>query len=301
MKEKITLGFISILILFMLLIQLDPVTAFQIVGKQQNFNMPEEDLTITIEQGVEKFFEVEGEKSLLQQKIVVSANQNNLKRESERLQIEVPKIQDKNPILAILLVNGDKAEEQVYHYDEKMGKLEVQLGEENQNASNTFKVIYGYEQINMEQSQKITLNTTCYTKIENKEEIQTNDTQDVEISKMGEKVSEEGTITKETYKGYLYEAKGNDTIYEENDYVEVSNMQNVEELKIEREEPQYTYYTGENQENRIVMPVQNNVYFQKTWISQENMKKVLGEEGKITIQNQNNEVIAEINKDTRCG
>ena len=80
MKEKITLGLISILILFMLLIQLSPVTAFQVVGKQQNFNMPEETIEVKIDQGIEKFLELEEEKSLLQQKIVVATNQNNLKR-----------------------------------------------------------------------------------------------------------------------------------------------------------------------------------------------------------------------------
>ena len=261
-------------------------------------NEGENDVSVELNQSVEKYFGLEEGKCLLQQKIIVTTNQDNLKKENEKLQIEVPKIDNKNPNFAVLLINGNKLDDQSYQYDQQTGKLETQIGE-NQNICNIYKVIYEYDQVNVEEKNTITLNTTAYVKIENKEEIQNSDTQDIELNVVGKNVSVEGNISKEIYKGYLYENKGNETDYQEDDIIEISSMENVKEIELQTSEPQYTYYTDENQENKIEMPVNDNIYFKKTWISQSNMKEVLGEDGQIIIQNQKDEIITQINKDTR--
>lgn len=299
MKKQIKRVTAVTLVLILILLNFWIFTKNMVKAEGANVeNEGENDVSVELNQSVEKYFGLEEGKCLLQQKIIVTTNQDNLKKENEKLQIEVPKIDNKNPNFAVLLINGNKLDDQSYQYDQQTGKLETQIGE-NQNICNIYKVIYEYDQVNVEEKNTITLNTTAYVKIENKEEIQNSDTQDIELNVVGKNVSVEGNISKEIYKGYLYENKGNETDYQEDDIIEISSMENVKEIELQTSEPQYTYYTDENQENKIEMPVNDNIYFKKTWISQSNMKEVLGEDGQIIIQNQKDEIITQINKDTR--
>ena len=281
------------------------VKATEIVGEQRRFNTAEEAaVEVGIEQNIEKYFDLAEGQVLLQQKIVVSTNSEAVKKEKERLQIVAPEILEIKPELAILLVDGKKADEKCYAYDAEKGELNIEV-DNNTGIPSVYKVIYGYSEIVAEQKE-IKLNTKVYTKLENIEkEKETVDEKILTVEPIGEKVSIDGKITNEVYKGYLYEAKENETIYKENYEIEISNMQEVEEIKIANEAREYTYYqknvdkkTKEETIDRIAVQVKDNVYFKTTEINKDNMKEILGEEGKIIIKNQNDEVLAKITKDS---
>lgn len=111
-----------------------------------------------------------------------------------------------------------------------------------------------------------------------------------------EKVSVQGEITKEVYKGYLYEAKENETTYNENYIIEISNLENIEEINLEQENEIYTY--GEN-ETKTEIPTNGSTYFKQTIINKEQMLDILGEDGTITILNNQNETIELLTKDSK--
>jgi len=303
--EKIIIfGLITMLIVSACFLEANIVKATEIVGEQQKFNVGEEEpIEVEIEQSIEKYFNIGENQVLLQQKIVASTNRE-VNKEKEKLQIVAPEIKETKPELAILLVDGKKADEKYYDYDAEKGELNIEL-DNNTGIPSVYKVIYGYKEITAEQ-QEIKLNTKVYTKFENvDEEKETIDEKILAIQVVGEKVSVEGKITNEAYKGYLYEAKENETIYQEDYVVEISNMQEIENINIANETREYTYYqknidkrTKEETEERIAVQIKDNVYFKTTEINKENMIAILGEYGKIILKNQNDEILAEITKDS---
>lgn len=269
----------------------------RIAGKQQNYNMEErEQITTQIEQNIEKYLNLEDNQVLLQQKIVVNANINDVKKENERLQITVPNIQEKKPEEVVVLANGKVLENQYYNYDAQTNQLNVEI---DQNIG-TYKIIYNYHETSAE-PQTIQLYTKANTKFENVEEVvETQDERTIEISPIGNKVSIEGQITKEVYKGYLYEAKENETTYDENYIVEVSNTKNIEGMDVTKEKEVFTYNIGEEEERtKVENGINNSTYFIQTKINKEQMLDILGEEAVITILNEQEETIKEIAKNTK--
>lgn len=177
---------------------------------------------------------------LLQQKIIINASRNELEKENERLKIRVPILQDERPEIVNVLADGTLVEDSFCHYDAQNNQLNIEI---NQNVR-VYKIIYGYQDMVSEQ-QEIQLYTGAYTKFENEEVIEAQDEKTVEINPIGEKISVEGEITKEVYKGYLYEAKDNTTNYSENYIIEISNTQNIEEINLTKEKEVFTYQVGE--------------------------------------------------------
>lgn len=284
--QVVVLCIISIVVLLVTWIRIGIVMATQ----SEN----EEEITTQIDQSVEKYFNLEDNQVLLQQKIVVNTN-NNVKKEMENLYINVPIIQDKKPETVNVLVDGELVEDQFCHYDAKKNQLKIEM---NQNVS-VYKMIYGYQGITAEQ-QEVELYTKAYTKFENAEEVETEDERTVEINTRGEKISIEGEISKEVYKGYFYEAKENKTNYEENYIIEVSNTQNVEDMNVTKEREVFTYEIEEEAEKtKIEKDTNDSVYYTKTTINKEQMLTILGEEGKIVIQDEQEKMIQELTKDSQ--
>ena len=218
--QSIILGTILVAIFACIFIKKENISATEIIGKQQNYNIEtEEPATIGIEQNIEKYIKLEGAEVLLQQKIIVTSNKDSV--DKEKLEIKVPDIQEKQPQKIVVLADGKRLSTQNYNYDAENKQLNIETAKKIK----TYKIIYTYPEIEIEQ-EEIQLSTKAYIKVENQEEIETKDEQTVTIQETGEVVSIEEKMTKETYKGYLYEAKENETIYGENYIIEVSNTQN---------------------------------------------------------------------------
>ena len=267
--QSIILGTILVAIFACIFIKKENISATEIIGKQQNYNIEtEEPATIGIEQNVEKYIKLEGAEVLLQQKIVVTSNKDSV--EKEKLQIQVPDIQEKQPQKIVVLADGKRLAIQNYNYDAQNKQLNIETAKKIK----TYKIIYTYPEIEIEQ-EEIQLSTKAYIKVESQEEVEAKDEQTITIQETGEAVSIEEKMTKETYKGYLYEAKENETIYGENYIIEVSNTQNEEEMEITKENEIYTY---EEQGAKIENSTNQSTYFKQTTINKEQMIDILGDD-----------------------
>jgi len=293
--KKEVIGRVVVISLISIVVLISAWIGVGIVTAAQN-NNEEEEITTQMNQGIEKYFDLENDQVLLQQKIVVNTNRNDVKKESEKLLIHVPMIQGKKPETLNVLADGKLVEDQFCHYDAQKNLLNIAI---NGNIS-VYKIIYGYQDMTAEQ-QEIELYTKAYTKVENvEEEIEIQDEKKVEINPIGQKISIQGEITKEIYKGYLYEAKENKTVYNENYIIEVSNTQKVEAMNISKEKEVFTYEVGnEEEKNKMEMSTNDSIYYTKTMINKEQMLRILGEEGKITFQKEQGEIIAELTKDSQ--
>ena len=267
--QSIILGTILVAIFACIFIKKENISATEIIGKQQNYNIEtEEPATIGIEQNVEKYIKLEGAEVLLQQKIVVTSNKDSV--EKEKLQIQVPDIQEKQPQKIVVLADGKRLAIQNYNYDAQNKQLNIETAKKIK----TYKIIYTYPEIEIEQ-EEIQLSTKAQIKVESQEEVEAKDEQTITIQETGEAVSIEEKMTKETYKGYLYEAKENETIYGENYIIEVSNTQNEEEMEITKENEIYTY---EEQGAKIENSTNQSTYFKQTSINKEQMIDILGDD-----------------------
>lgn len=204
-------------------------------------------------------------------------------------------LQGKEPENVVILSDGEILEKQYYEYNIPNMELNIQTTNKN---TKTYKIIYNYPEIKPIE-ENIELSTKATTKFENiEEEIEAENQQEITLQQTGEKVSIEGEITKEVYKGYLYEAKENETIYKENYILEISDTQNIEEININKEKEKYTYYLDDETETKIENDTNQSTYFKQTTINKQQMLKLLGEDGIITIKNAQDEPIGQISKDS---
>ena len=180
-KIILFIAMLIFIIFFMTLMK----TSIKRIGKQQNYNMEKEPIQCQLEQSIEKYVNIEENRVLLQQKIVVNSNKEKIKREREILQIKVPEIQEKKPTTIEILANGVLLENTKYNYDIQNNQINVEIAEEN---IGTYKIIYQYDK-EIITTEDIQLSTRAYTKFENEEEIETQDEKTITIMPIGEKVS----------------------------------------------------------------------------------------------------------------
>ena len=263
-----------------------------------------EETKVELEQAVEKYFSVEETGAILQQVIKTKLNKDEFVKENESLEVLAPEIQGVKPEEVNILLNGKVLDKNIYSYDSNTGKVLVNLnkdiGLENfGNKEETYKLIYKYNEIEVKE-EKITLNSKISLKLENEEEISNENKIDVDISNVSNNVSIDGVITKEIYKGYMYEGALNETTYNEAYKVEVSDLSNVEKIEITNEKEAFTRYdaVGEEQVKREY-GVNNSNYYKKIWFSKDEMLKLLGEDGKIILKDENDVVLTELTKDSQ--
>ena len=184
-KIILFIAMLIFIIFFMTLMKSSTITSIKRIGKQQNYNMEKEPIQCQLEQSIEKYVNIEENRVLLQQKIVVNSNKEKIKREREILQIKVPEIQEKKPTTIEILANGVLLENTKYNYDIQNNQINVEIAEEN---IGTYKIIYQYDK-EIITTEDIQLSTRAYTKFENEEEIETQDEKTITIMPIGEKVS----------------------------------------------------------------------------------------------------------------
>ena len=259
-------------------------------------------------QEIEKYLELENGQTLLQEKISVEI-ENFKTKEYEIIKEKAPNIQNQFPVSIIVILNGEKLEKTLYTYNPEDGQIEITLRKDNNienwgNEKEEYKIIYKYNDIDSEKEENITLNTEITTKLENENnELKDNKIKEIKLSKIGQNVSMLGKMTNEIYKGYMYENAEKETEFNEIYNIEISNIENINEIIIKNQD---TYFIKENisteertQEDIINNNINENLYFKSTKILKENMLKILGDKGTITIKNENGDIISIINKDTQ--
>ena len=271
-------------------------------GQEYEETSQNQELEVILDQKIKKYFELENGQKLLEQEINVSLNQENQIKENEKIEVVAPTIQNQIPEIAIVILNGVKLDSATYNYDAKKGTLEINISKDLAltnfgNQTEKYQVIFGYNEIEVKETENIELNTKVFEKVENKEEITKEDKRAIELKPQGESVSIEARITKEIYKGYMYQGTQKETPYMEEYNIEVSNMQDVNELTITNEKEVYT--KSENEEK--IENEARNIIIKSTSINKEDFLRILGEEGKIKIEipNLDNNETLEITKDTK--
>lgn len=260
-----------------------------------------EEAEINISQDIEKYMSLGENGVLLQDKLTVSVINNVLPKQNEKITVNVPQIASNKPEQAIVLKNGEKLTESV-NYSKKAGTLIIETNnkpnEENKvlwnNGVDEYKIIYTYSEEVGEEAQQITLDATVESKLYAKENaISKKDTQNINISKMGNIASIEQYITESQYKGYMYANVDNETIYDETSVIEISNAQVLNKIEFNTVADNYL------DENGTQYNTQNATYFKQTAINKDEMLRILGQDGTITIYKNENELVETFNKDTQ--
>lgn len=263
-----------------------------------------EESKLIINQEIEKYLDLENEETLLQEKISVEI-ENFKTKEYEIIKENAPNIQNQFPKSIVVILNGEKLDSPLYTYNPETGKVEITLKKENNignwgNEKEEYKIIYKYNDIDIEKEENITLDTEITTKLENDNiELKTNKTKNLELVKTGENISISGKMTSEIYKGYMYENGENETEFNEIYNIEISNTDNINEIIIKNKDAYFIKENIETEENIIKNNINENIYFKSTKILKENMLKLLGDEGIVTIKNEKGEILSVINKDTK--
>ena len=261
-----------------------------------------ETITVQVEQSIDKYYlqkEANSNIGILQQKILVNRT-SEVEFEKESLEILSPIVKQNTAQSVVLLVNGKKLEDDSFIYDEKSGILKINIENDNINSLNKkqdeYKIIFRYS-MNEEklENTEMTLNTKIFTKYKNIEEIVTTKEERVMVNPVSQSISSNIEITNEKYKGYLYENAGNETIYNKNDLIEITDVISSEEINITNDNV-YIY----NQENgEIKISTNDRVYFKSTIINKEQMLDILGNEGYVIINDANGNEINKITKDSQ--
>ena len=302
---------IVMLILVCILMLLDVfIISKQIVQAEGEDISKQEETKITIEQGIEKYFEVEENQILLQQEISVILNKEDKIKTSENLIVNVPIIGEYAPNSAIVLLNGIKLPDNTYIYDLQNKKLEININAENQlesfdNKQNIYTIIYTYFEMPIQEKIMTKLDTNVKINIDSEGEVTATNEQEIETEIKGSNISLTGAMTKEVYKGYLYQGTQFCTSYAEINRIEISNTSNLENIIIRNASERFIeedkmINSTTNQEEIIETEneVNQSLYYTLTRVNKNEMIRILGNEGKITIYNLDDEMLAEFNKDT---
>lgn len=261
-----------------------------------------EETDTNLSQNIEKYMSLGENGVLLQDKLTVSVINNVLPKQNEKVTVNVPQIASNKPEQAIVLKDGKKLTEGV-NYSKEAGTLTIETNnnpnEENKvlwnNGVDEYKIIYTYNKEVGEEIQQITLDATVESKLYTKENaISKKDTQNVNISKMGNIASVEQYITESQYKGYMYANVDNETIYNETSVIEISNAQTLEKIEFSTVRDNYL------DENGTQYNTQNATYLKQTGINKAEMLRILGQDGTITIYKNENELVATFNKDSQA-
>lgn len=253
---------------------------------------------VILTENIDKYFSLNEKGVLLQQNILTEVQENRLPREKETLSINVPVIKEQKPIEVYAILNGKKMSDENVIYNQENSTLEIVneniVNAENKlawgSAQNQYRVIYIYPSEIGEANDTVQINTTLKSKLFTKDEIQKQDVQDLEIAKVGSILDiQKNFLQQQIYKGYLYANVQNEVAFEEEEKVDIAYADAIENVQIDTLDNQFA--NDANQE----FTARTSVNYKGIVINKQNMLDILGENGNITIQDENNNVISTIN------
>ena len=260
-----------------------------------------DDENITLSENIEKCVDLKDNQMLLEQNIISKIEQGELPRENESLKIAVPEISNEKPTNVKVIFNGSKIEDSNISYDNKNGELKINVianKDENDNTiwsknkTNVYKVIYLYDNVSKENVSKVKLKTEMNTKVFTKDVISNKAEDEIEVNLNGNLVSIQKNIIPGVYKGYMYANSQNRTEYKENNTVEISNIDNIQNLKI------YTDNTYFEDGNNTKYDANNLIKYEETYLNKNKMMEIFGEDGYINVKNATGNTIQTIDKNT---
>ena len=275
--------------------------------KYVNYNLADEPKGVLLQANIKTGIEYEED----QEYTPIKATKVNLK---------LPQIEGKYPDSLELLTmstkatNGDEnGKDVIYNYDKETGNLQVVVGnKENDNgeiytqnindARDEFIVICNYNEesysdesvertLNFEGTIEEVLANEDTTKISNDDY-----TTNFEVAEnISDLISTEVT-TSDIYNGYINANIQNNTEYQTEYTEEIEINIGYKEISDEIEIIDNNYFINE-QDQKINT---EDIIYKNTVLNKNNVLDILGQEGILTIQNENGEKLLEINKDTQA-
>lgn len=272
---KMLIGIIAILLISIIVLGIDSKKINTILsGMIQSFAGEKEEDNIEMKQEIEKYFVTE-DSTILQQKIELTEKKTQAKQESQKVEINIPEMQEEIPNSVTILKNGEKIDESKYVINQDSKKIEINSQEQE---NTTYKIIYKYSKLDRVE-QTIELNTRVSYKLEDQDESGFADSKSVNLQEyIGSNISYIENYKSDIYKGNLYEKK-NETGYMQNYNLEISDANDIEKIHIKEESNEKTYY-------------------KQTLLNKDNLINILGEDFEIHIKKDENEEITTLNKDT---
>ena len=268
------------------------------------------DVKVKVEQKLDKYFKYvkDGQPGVLLETTIASGlEENKLPIQKNRLEIDVPLINNIMPkevkVLAksTLATNGEENaisfNDNNWNYNSETGKITINV--ENNNSSNIswkngmdeYKVILKYP-VEKVENNKINVKAINTIKAYGKEEeITAEEAKTLELIENGSVVTADIATTKEVDKGYMYANTKYETEYTTKWKAEISDKDLINDIVLQDKGETFINQSGEIKAN-------NNIYYKETILNRENMVKVLGENGVITIKDMNDNVITTIDRNT---
>lgn len=242
-----------------------------------------------------KIMKVSGEdKRVVQLEVALGLKENNYPIKEMELQMKIPTINNKQPTI-VKKIDFNTMTHWDYKYEESA--VEIKFTNEPNEQNNILWKKEGNEKVVLtliydkdSTLDNITLQPEIKVTLYDGKELSTNTVIDkTQLSEEKDAIIQTTASNSESsiYKGKLY--SGIDRSYEETTKIAV-NLANAEDyIKVAEKA---TNYVGDDEEASA------NVVYNKTTIKKEEFDKVLGENGKITITNENGEVLATIDNTT---
>ena len=252
-----------------------------------------EQTDINLQTDIEKYMNLGTEGILLQESIITEVVDNRLPRKTETIETNVPMLEGVLPESAIVIKNGTKLSDDKVTYNKEAGK--VTISEDTSStwttARNEYKVIYNYKDIEFK-AQEIEISTNMTTTLYTQEAIQKVDTKVVALNEKGSSVSISKTATGSMYKGYMYANAVNGTSYLESNKIEVSEINTVESIGIEKANEVFEDVNG-NQ-----FGVGESLLYNSTTLYKNELERIFGQDYVITITDMAGNVLHTVTKDT---
>lgn len=242
-----------------------------------------------------KIMKVSGEdKRVVQLEVALGLKENNYPIKEMELQMKIPTINNKQPTI-VKKIDFNTMTHWDYKYEESA--VEIKFTNEPNEQNNILWKKEGNEKVVLtliydkdSTLDNITLQPEIKVTLYDGKELSTNTVIDkTQLSDEKDAIIQTTASNSESsiYKGKLY--SGIDRSYEETTKIAV-NLANAEDyIKVAEKA---TNYVGDDEEASA------NVVYNKTTIKKEEFDKILGENGKITITNENGEVLATIDNTT---
>lgn len=250
---------------------------------------------VNLSQDIEKYIDLGENGILLQQKIVTDVVNNALPRENETITIHTPVIGETKAMSIEVLANGEILSQDKVNYDSNTGIVEIQNNTAGiwKNEQNVYKIIYIFEKQEVVAEIQTKLLTTSSTKLYTKEIISKQDEQLLDVALKGNIVSLEKVVTPDMYKGYMYANSNNGINFEEQDNVEITKADLVNSIEIQKINENFI------DANEAEFNLIKSTMYTNTVINKNDFLGYFGEDGYITIKDEQENIISTITKDSQ--
>ena len=259
----------------------------------------------TLSQDISKYIELEDSIILVQEINIEVVNSETAVREAEQISTLVPEVYSNRPEDWYVILDGKKLAPENYEYLEEKNVLRIsneQLDNQAQrqdwqSGKNKYEIIYVYskgEDAQEEVQEGLTFRTAVSTRLYEEEEIIKTDEKQVELSTKGSLAEMEQTTEGEFYKGYLYANLDTPIEIQEKNTVKIVKADLLENVLIQ------DAGTVLEVDEKQAYDFNSNVTYKRTIISKSDVERILGEEGKIVLKDENGNELASIDSKTEA-